>query len=586
MALRRRAALLVTALVALAGAPAPSVAGEAFVPTARPQVEVARAVAVPGGRVVLSVRVRYTVPADRHMRLLPDPSAATHVGRLAVRVSAGGRVLASARDANPLVLASARRKFAFTHRLTLGRTDSARVRAARRARVTVIATEEVRVQGSRRRSAARSLRRSFDAVVRRGPRPAPARPVCETAPRRAAYARVTRLAVVCMGEGVRVRVGRGARRGRVRLLSARGGRALLAYRPRARYVGADSFALRATAAGASAATAGGAATAIVPVSVQPFKLRALGDSVTAGFGFLSDGSEMGDFQLPSCIPPDVPNDRCSSNSPNGPGQDGPVGWLPDFGLGNGVAWPAQFAREVGLTGPGQYANYAVAGSTPQDWDTGGYLNGTLAEIAADNPGLVVLTLGANPLLDAFLFGGGVSCAVTSTDAQLTACVQSYIDQARLVPRLQSVLGALLASPGTNVVVSQYHQAIPATAPFTVHQLRIMFGVVNLNIRQAVRAVDGFGIRLLLMAPPAFNVGLPPGSSLCPGGSGTVDGPSRQARISQDELEADHPFAFCGSTEYWIISPDTGIHPNQAGHAQFAYALGQLAQAYGLVPPLP
>ena len=68
---------------------------------------------------------------------------------------------------------------------------------------------------------------------------------------------------------------------------------------------------------------------------------------------------MGSLDLPFCIPPSVPNNRCSSNSPNGVGASGPVGWLPDFGLSNGVAWPAQFAAAAGLSGD-QYQNWAVA----------------------------------------------------------------------------------------------------------------------------------------------------------------------------------------------------------------------------------
>ena len=539
------------------------------------------------GRVVVRVRMRYGSMVPRAVRRLPDRGMASHHGRLRVTVLSGRRRLGSARDLDALVLSAPRRAFRFTHHVVLGRATSARVRAAGRVRVGVEARQEVRVDGRGRPETVLGERERASARVVRAPTaPRVAAPVCERYTLRAGYARRSRAALVCMGEGVSFRLVRRPSRGRARILAASRGRAVIEYRPRARYVGRDRIALRAVAAGTRAAGLAGRVVSL-PIDVQPFKLRAIGDSVTAGFGFLGDGTAWGPSSLPSCVPPDTPNDRCSSNSPNGPGQTGPVGWLDDFGLGNGVAWPARFARQRGLTGEGMFANYAVSGATPAAWDTGGVFNETLQGIVADHPDLTVMTLGANPLLDESLFGSGIECSVSLTDDRLRACVQGFIDDAQVVPRLRSVLGQLLAAPGNRVVVSQYHQAIPSTAPFSVDQLRIVFSVVNLNVRRAARLVDGFGTRVYLMAPPQFNVGMPPGPARCPsGGSYTVDGPSRQARVSQDELTVDHPFVFCGTTEYWIISADSGIHPSFDGHTQFATALAQLAQANGLVPPLP
>ena len=64
----------------------------------------------------------------------------------------------------------------------------------------------------------------------------------------------------------------------------------------------------------------------------------------------------------------------------------------------------------------------------------------------------------------------------------------------------------------------------------------------------------------------------------------VDGPSHQSEVTQDLFELITQY--CGTTDYWIISGDTGIHPNIAGHAQFAQALAQVVQANNLLPPLP
>jgi hypothetical protein len=127
-----------------------------------------------------------------------------------------------------------------------------------------------------------------------------------------------------------------------------------------------------------------------------------------------------------------------------------------------------------------------------------------------------MTLGANPLLDTFLFGNGLQCAFAQNDPQLIACVQSFIDQVQLVPNLQSVLRQLLAAQDSRVVVSQYHLAIPSAAIYSVHQLEVMFGVLNANIASAAQALPEFGSRLFLMTPPRFDVGLPPGNYLCEG----------------------------------------------------------------------
>jgi len=113
-------------------------------------------------------------------------------------------------------------------------------------------------------------------------------------------------------------------------------------------------------------------------------------------------------------------------------------------------------------------------------------------------------------------------------------------------------------------------------------------VLIANVAQAVRGAPGFGSRAFLMTPPLFPVGLPPGSVRCPGEifTSVVDGQSRQSRPAQDELLATNPFSFCDSTECWIISADTGIHPSVAGHAQYAAALQAVVARNGLGPASP
>jgi lysophospholipase L1-like esterase len=383
-----------------------------------------------------------------------------------------------------------------------------------------------------------------------------------------------------MGGAPSVSLVAGPRRGAASIAGGERGIALVRYRAPAAVGGTDAMRFRATGAG-------GSATAVLNVAVRPFTMRAIGDSVTAGFGFLGDGTPMSVLQFPFCIPPAQLNDRCSSNSSNGPGSGGPAAWSPDFGYGDGVAWPAQFARANAIPSSA-FENRAVSGSTPADWLPGGQLDNTLAGVVADDPDLTVLTLGANPLLDIFLIGKGIGCDFTLGEAAFAACLQRVITQQQLVPRLRAVVARLLLAPGNRVVVSQYHQAIPASSVFSVSSLRILAQVLNANVARAVQGAPGFGSRVFLMSPPLFAVGVPPGDAVCVDRElgQPVDGPSVQSEAAQAELGITNPFSFCGSPDYWIISADTGIHPSVAGHARFAAALQAVVDGNGLGPPGP
>jgi lysophospholipase L1-like esterase len=312
-------------------------------------------------------------------------------------------------------------------------------------------------------------------------------------------------------------------------------------------------------------------------------MRALGDSVTAGFGFLSNGTEMSLPELPFCVPLDSqPNDRCSSNSPNGAGDTGSVRWSPDYGLANNVSWPAQAAHMLGLSGSEAFQNLAVSGSAPSDWAPDGYLNPILRRIVHDDPNLTVMTLGANPLLSTFLTGSGAFCAFTLTDPQLRACVQRFIVANRVGPLLTDVVDELLAAPRNHVVVSLYHLAIPSVTLFTARRVQILFSVFNETISSAMQDVPSYGSRVFVMSPPPFFIGRPPGNYLCPSNHAAVDGPSHQSEVTQDELALNPFFSFCPG-DPWIISTDTGIHPNREGYAQFAAALVALVRTQSWAP---
>ena len=131
----------------------------------------------------------------------------------------------------------------------------------------------------------------------------------------------------------------------------------------------------------------GSASELIDVTVLPWRMRAIGDSVTAGFGYLGNGDLMPLSDLLSCKPAAVVSNRCSSNSNAGPDYAGLPIWSTDFGLANDVSWAAQFANtwQGGghITAPEMFQNLAVTGSAPSDWLPGGILHDKLEAIVAE-----------------------------------------------------------------------------------------------------------------------------------------------------------------------------------------------------------
>ncbi|HVT00548.1 MAG TPA: hypothetical protein VHE08_08540, partial [Solirubrobacterales bacterium] len=447
----------------------------------------------------------------------------------------------------------------------------------------------------------------------KAPRPSP--PTCKGEAERTNYETPVRLSVTCRGTEVApLTITGGPSHGALQNIQRSGNgnsRTLAAtYIPDDLFVGNDALRVEGH-------NAGGHAEGTAGVEVRPWRMRALGDSATAGFGFLGDGTEITSAVLLSCSPPETfNNDRCSSNSPEGPGYEGPIKWSADFGLANDVSWAAQFAnRWQGgghITAPVMFQNHAVTGSTPAEWLPGGVLHEQLAATVAEDPDLVAFTLGVNPLLNRILVQGeGEACIKGSTDvAALVACIEPIFQAVALRPRLEAIYAALLTAPDAKVVTFQYHDAYPAISlihEFQPWQVEALINHLNAEIAAAVSAtrtsLPAQGSRLTLIeaqVDPAapdplkvarFNVGVPAdpnqtwtGSFTC-GGAFTVDGPSHQSTTTQEALPAVFENKFCPG-EPWTISADTGIHPNRAGYAQFAQAMIDVAAARDLVPQLP
>lgn len=435
-------------------------------------------------------------------------------------------------------------------------------------------------------------------------------PVCAAATATARYEHAVGVSIMCSGSGLEpLSVASGPSSGALTDVQEGGTSRLRTltgtYTPDHLFTGHDTIAVRAV-------DSFGSASELVDVTVLPWRMRAIGDSVTAGFGYFGTGELMPLSDLLSCKPAAVVSNRCSSNSNAGPGYTGPPAWSPDFGLANNVSWAAQFANtwQGGghITAPEMFQNLAVTGSAPSDWLPGGILRGRLAAIVAENPELVAMTLGANPLLsDLLLTAEGESCSLTFTVAGLRSCVQPFFDAVDLRGRLQQVYTALLEAPDTRVVIFQYSLSIPSVNLFSTWQLEAMIDLFNENIAQAVTKTKNDlpaskGDRLILIkaqtdpaAPsptelPRFNTGLPPtvhdswtGVYDC-GGFFDADGPSHQSTATQDLFTLED-YDFCSGTP-WIIDADSGIHPNRDGYTQFATALTNVAVAEGLIPVLP
>jgi lysophospholipase L1-like esterase len=325
------------------------------------------------------------------------------------------------------------------------------------------------------------------------------------------------------------------------------------------------------------------APAAVAGPTQPV-VRAMGDSVTAGFGYYSDGSLMPFLSLYECKPVgEVLDDACSSNSTATKNGLREVPYASDYGLSNNVSWAAQWANEYGVT---NYKNYAVSGSEPVNWAPGGSLYGTTQKIESENPDYILMTIGANPILANTLFGlEPMQCAIESDlFGGYAECVEEAFESVHLHAELKRLYTDLVEKTHATIYLMQYHLAIPSSALlYSVTQIAEMGKLMNETIAAAAKEVDAAtsSQRLQVVAPPHFNVGVSlepvyPSSSTCSYFEYGVDGPSVQSTPTQAELKLSHYLSFCGGPkgggEPWVISGDTGIHPSAAGYAQMASAV--------------
>lgn len=306
-------------------------------------------------------------------------------------------------------------------------------------------------------------------------------------------------------------------------------------------------------------------------------VRALGDSVTAGFGYYSNGTPMTIGHLLECRPAEkVFNDACSSNSLNTSSKNPEVVYAPDYGLSNNISWAAQWANEHGIT---NFENVAVSGSEPSDWAPGGEFHKTTARIEAEDPDYVLMTIGANPLLDEMLFGlDNMGCAIYSdVFGGYSECVQRAFAGVHLRENLKALYEDLVQHTDATIYLMQYHLSVPSIAlAYSATQIAEMVQLMNSEIAAVAAEVNPQ--RLQVVTPPHFDVGIDispvyPSTFSCSSLGYTVDGPSVQSTPTQKELAIFHPLSFCKGPASggppWVISGDTGVHPSAAGYQQMA-----------------
>jgi lysophospholipase L1-like esterase len=568
---RGRLALALAALAVTALVLAPS-AGARPHPKPPAKVQIGRvtlSAPTQAGGAALLVPVRY--PIQFSGRLMPLTVELRQASGRVVR----SWVLHERIGAGLLRVGDRRRRFTFVHRVGLTPALAREVRGGLRVRVEAGGDLDVNEDGRPEIS-------SRDQTLPLVPLLSPGNGrLCSSVPRlRVARGGSVSIPLPACTANVRWRVAESPDSGRAQIRNGR-----LVYRAPQAFRGTAGLVLRGRPRGVGAiSSAAAGAEAGVPAPVQivvgaasGVVVRAMGDSVTAGFGYYGSGEAWPLLALPICRPAGPPyNDACSSNSELVTNSSKAFEYVPDYGLANNVSWAAQWANQYGIT---NYENLAISGSEPKEWAPGGILHEKTAQIESEDPDYVLMTIGANPLLSEVLFGrDNMGCAIyADLFGNFAECVERAFAKVELQTNLRNLYTDLVEHTQARIYLMAYPLTVPSVAlAYTSTQIAEMEQLLDHEIATAAGAVGPQ--RLLVVSPPHFNVGIDvspvyPSNYSCSRFGFEVDGPSVQSEPTQDELEVLHPFSFCPgpvpSGPPWVISGDTGIHPSAAGHAQMA-----------------
>jgi lysophospholipase L1-like esterase len=446
-----------------------------------------RLAAPAGGDAALLAPVRYPIQlAGQRVEL-----------QLNVRGARGRRDRAIA-NAGPLRSPELRRGFTFVHEIALGSKSAGRLkRSLARGRSPKVTAYATAVLDMNRNGVAELVSEDRESQrLRRAGR----RACAGVGHRRVRPGRQLNVSLPACGAPVRWRFDQRAENGNARIRNGN-----LVYRASQRFRGTESILLRGRVRG------GGQVTAPVEIKVtrrDAVVLRAIGDSVTAGFGYYDGGREMTIGSLPSCKPAGTRyNDACSSNSTNTNSSQKGVAYAPDHGLANNVSWVAQWANAHGVT---DFQNLAVTGSEPADWTAGGQFFATTKRVESEDPDYILTTMGANPLLADMLFGvDTMGCAIWSdVFGKYAECVEEAFADVELRANLERLYRELVDNTTATIYLMQYHLSVPSSALlYSATQIATMGALINREIASVAETVDPLRRRLIAIAPPHFDVGV-------------------------------------------------------------------------------
>jgi len=254
------------------------------------------------------------------------------------------------------------------------------------------------------------------------------------------------------------------------------------------------------------------------VTPESLRIRAFGDGVTAGYGYDSRGVAFALSDRTDCQWRDeLSVGRCSSNSelgPTTPSTD-PL-FASGGGLTNGVSWAAQVAAQLRAT---DFANFAVSGSRLLNWmdlpaddqePEEGRFHGLLDQLIADDPDLVLVSVGGSILLD--LPGGpSLACArfhdAVAEREQFAACIDQLLAAMLVKQRIMAISFDVLAHTlNAKIVLTSYLPPSPLFSFLDPWQLNVMTDRVTKVLGEAVDSVKEAGAswatRITLSPSPA------------------------------------------------------------------------------------
>lgn len=330
-------------------------------------------------------------------------------------------------------------------------------------------------------------------------------------------------------------------------------------------------------------TDSGEAGSSAPESEGPaVQVLALGDSVTAAFGYHPDGRPVGgtervrDRQIVRCWVEVERGRRCNLGVFRCVGENAPVSHF-DCQSPDVAAYPAVYGELAGLR-KAEVKNVAVWGSTPAGWlgrpERGERdLSSRLDHALRLQPSLIVFTLGANPTLAEFVTPGmtGNECFHRAQRDMIGTylCLRDVgrrdpHDEGRFPNRLKALkrdlvelYTRLLKGTDSRVAVLTYYRA----APYTL--------LLNAKGKSLGDPLDN--IRRAHLLQDELNQAI----------SESVLEVSRRSSEWRSRLQTVDPEGGrygsfddhgCAAGEPWVIDYDSCIHPSRKGHLRLAQAL--------------